>query len=70
MIGVNRAFDFEKFFTLCPMPEEYNNKDTKIQLLDMGFYDYAVIIANPNLPPMGWTGTKWEKIGHFDKDAG
>jgi hypothetical protein len=58
---VTHAIDLERFFTIYPIPDEYNNEKTKIRLLHgMHFDDFRVIIANPKLPPLGLNAEgKW-----------
>jgi hypothetical protein len=58
----NKAFDIERFFEEFPMPEKYSHKDTRIQFLAHGFSSYSIILVNPELPPLAWTGTKWQEV--------
>ena len=60
---LTHEFDFERFFEHFPIPKKYDNKDTRIQFLNgIRLSDFQIVIANPNLPPLVWTGKKWRKL--------
>jgi len=53
MKSITHSFDTERFFQNFPIPKEYDNKDTRIQMSHgVEFDDFKIILTNKKLPPL------------------